>query len=233
MKNKRQSNEYKSIVEEIFIDPLVELAVEERPKTALESEEHFKKRLKNKLTNSLKHYQGIVTEAINTLKHHGKWPNAQHFKQLAEKLSPDQSWQKENSENTVLQNYLGITDEELQSFYQVGSDLYQRGSFKEAGHIFLLLTQLNPKVAAFWMAFAIVEDKVGQIEIALYAYLWAAELDHSSFTAYPQAAKCCLLLQQPELAKKILHHALARCHENNASNNDTQKIEQMLQAIGK
>lgn len=233
MKNKHLSKEYKSIIDAVFIDPLVDEAVAERPKTQLETEEHFRKRLKSKLTHSIEQYQQILTEAIHVLEQHKKWPSAKRLKQSAEKLATNEFWQQQDADNKVLQDFLEITDEELQSFYQIGSDLFQQGALKAAGHIFLLLTQLNPKVAAFWMAFGITEDKIGEPEMALYAYLWAAELDNTSLDAYTQAAKCCLLLHQPELAKKLLRHALERGNENAALNKDKKKVEQMLHAIGK
>lgn len=231
--NSNNFSEQQKVILDRIIDSLVESVVAERPHTQLEKEEHYRLRLKSQLVSSLGEYQKMMVDAINTLQKQTQWPLAERLQQLSEKLSEESFWQQDDNTDTTVQDFLGLSDEELISFYNVGSNLYQSGSYQEACSIFTLLTQLNPKVAQFWMALGIIQEKLDQHESAVYAYLLSAELDEASLTCYLQAAKCLLLLDQSEKAKKMLQHALERINENPTLKPDQVKVERMLNAIGK
>lgn len=217
-------------IEDIFIDPLVQVALDERPKSHLENEEHFTQRMKAQLIASFEKFQNILLEAINTLQQQGHKSIAERLQQFSEKSASMDYWKDEKRQNMSLQDHLGISDEEMISYYNVGNDLYHHGAFKEASHIFLLLIQLNQSVATFWMALGVAEDTMGHLENALQAYLFAAELDNASLAAYVQAAKCFYALHHPDHAQKVLQRALER--ENNDPKN-RHKAEEMLAALSR
>lgn len=232
MKNKHY-NEYKKSINKLIIDPLVDVAVAERPHTNLGNAEHFKQRVKAQLINSIDQYQKMMTDAILILETHAHKHLAERLQKVYAKAGKEAFWQNENSIDSTIQDLVGISDEEIISYYNVGSQLFKSGAYHDACHIFTLLTQLNPKATTFWMALAIAQEKLHEYEIAVYSYLISAELDETSTTCYLHAARCLVQLHQPEEAKKVLQHALERINEQPNLKSEQAKINNMLNSIGK
>jgi len=233
MKHKTKSSVLDPIetLEHYVIDPVVEQAVKDRPKTNLESDNLYRHRMKDQLKESLLKYQKRLLFGVEALSLHKKWPHDDRIKKGMELFSDPAQINTIVESGMTLQDILRFTKEELLSFYSVGLELYNRGAYHESSHIFLLLTQLNPFIAAFWSALGAAEDKSGDTQGALYAYLMAVELEENTLAPSLHAAKCLLLLNHPEEAKKILQLAIEKCEKNDALKNEKQKAEQMLLAI--
>lgn len=201
-----------------FIEPLVEAAVQEKPLQNLESPAHFQERLQHQITDALHTFQERFQAAIGILKNKGEWPEIA----FPEELPPP---------STPLQEVFHLSDENLQAVYQEGWNCHQRGAYEEAANLFLLLTQLNPKIGAFWSALGAAEEKRGAIESAAHAYLFACELEQQTVAPYLHAAKCLVHLNRREKAEQVLQRALERSDQEPPLKVFKKFIEKMQQLI--
>jgi type III secretion system low calcium response chaperone LcrH/SycD len=214
-----------------LIDPLVRAAVKERPHNSLESDKHFTDRLKKQLNRSLHDLQKRVKAGIALLEKHKKWPHDERLKKAAELLVDPSGSEERISHAECLQKIIGITDLEMTDFYTEGWDSHQRGAYQEAGNIFLLLTQLNPKVGSFWSALGAAEEKVGDTEGAAQAYIFGAEFELGTLAPYLHGAKCLLQLNKTSEARKVLERAIERAKEEPKLKEHLPIAEQMLRSI--
>lgn len=214
-----------------LIDPLVAVAVEERPPSSLESNAQFHKRLKKSLLKSFHDFQDRLEDAVKILDHFGKWPNDARMEKTINFLQHREELEEEIRKGRTLQDIVQFTNEELINFYKVGLEMYNKQSYREASNIFLLLTQLNTKIAAFWSALGGAEEKCGELQEAMMVYLLAAELEVDTLAPYLHGAKCLLLLHRPEDAQKVLNRALERAEENQSLRQLKNKAQEMLKAI--
>lgn len=214
-----------------IIDPLVAAAVEEKPKTSLETDAHYTKRLQEQLKHSFKQFQSRLQSAVKFLTKHGKWPQDARHRKAWEVLNDHEKWNRELNQGKTLQELLHFSDEELQDFYSEAWELHQHSRYEDASHIFLLLTQLNPKVGAFWFALAVSEEMRGELPDALNAYLLAAELEFHTLDPYVQAARCLLISNRKEDARKVLSVAVERADVEADLKIFKKQVEDMLNSI--
>lgn len=227
----RKDTQYKKELDSYLIDPLVELAVRERPHQKLESDDHFRLRLKRKIHHSFNDFIKRFEAGIAALKNHKKWPHDERFKKASELLHDKGKLEEQIQQNKTLQEILHFTDQELASFYADGWEYYHQKHYVEASHIFLLLSQLNPKVGAFWSALGAAEEGRHELQDAMHAYLLAAELETHTLAPYLHGAKCLLLLNQKDEAKTVLKRAIERGTQETDLLKDQHIAETMLQAI--
>lgn len=214
-----------------FIDPLVAIAAEDRPPSSLESQEEFQKRLQSSLLKSFHDFQDRLGEAVNTLDHHAKWPHDARMEKMQALLIHPETLEEELAKGRTLQEIVQFTNEESLTFYQVGLEMYNLKAYREACNIFLLLTQLNGKIAAFWSALGSAEEKCGELQEALMVYLLAAELETTTLAPFLHAAKCLIAMHRFEDAQKVLQRALERAEENPSLGQQKDKVQAMLKGI--
>jgi len=214
-----------------IIDPIVAQATDERPKTPLETDAHYAERLKKQLVQSLKHFQTRLQAAVKCLVDHHKWPKSVHREKILDLWQDQETWNNEIAKGKVLQEMIHCTDHELEVIYTLGFTLYNQAKYEDAGNIFLFLTQLNPKVGAFWSALGTAEERLGELKDAANAYLLAAELEFDTLSPYLHAAKCLLKLGRANDAKKVLQVAIDRSETESDLKKYQKDAEQMLQGI--
>jgi len=231
MKNALASK-YAKQLEKSFIDPIVEEAVKERLHNLLETEKHYKARLKHSIKDGLHKFQHRLKSAVKALNHHHAWPDKERFAKTIDLLEHQENFAKELEKGHLIQEVIGFTNDEMHHFYEVGYQAFSRKAYEEAGNIFLFLTQLNPTISAFWSALGAAEEGCGEIADAAKAYIFAAELDDHTIASYLQAAKCYLILHQLDEAKKILERSLERADETHSPHELKERAQKMLNDIG-
>jgi len=224
-------SKYEKEMYQCLVDPIIEAAAQERPHRELESDAHYKARLTKQIHHSFSDFKKRFKDGIKLLIQHKKWPHDDRFKKAAELLHDRAKWEAEISHGKTLQEIVQFSDQELATFYTEGWESYNRGAYDDASHIFLFLTQLNPKVGGFWSALGAAEEKKGDIQGAMNAYIFGAELETQTLAPYLHGAKCLLLLNKVEEAKAVLHRAIERAEEEHHLNKYKHTAEQMLKAI--
>ena len=220
-------------LDQFLIDPLLEAVCSERAPSKLESETHYKARLKAQMHEAFEIFQKRLQKGVQILRQENLLPAALEGETFLNFLRDREKIAEDLKKGVALQETLQITDEEMLLCYQEGEKKYHHHAYREASDVFLVLCQLNPKVSGFWAAFGSAEEKCGDIESALRAYILAAELDSESLTAYVQAANCLLELKQVEKARALLELALKRAVENPLLAATQPLVEKMLKEISK
>lgn len=224
-------NKFHAELDHILIDPLIETFSKERPPNNLETQKHFKLRMKHHLKDAHHKFESRLKSAIKVLEREHAWPSTEHFAHLIELLSDSTKWENEISKGKTLQEIIGFTNEDLARFYDIGNELFKRKSYDNASHIFLLLTQLNPAISAFWISLGASEEGCGELQNAIYAYVFGAELDENAIGTYLQIAKCFVLLNQREQAKEILLQTIERTKDFDHLKDIKSRSEIMLKAL--
>ncbi len=96
------------------------------------------------------------------------------------------------------QAFVGLSDETLLWMYQVGDQFFGEQRFEEAFAIFSLVTQLNPLVCDFWIAFALTQMRQNDPSEALKSFAFAIVADPSHPIPRYQSAKLYLQLEQKQ-----------------------------------
>lgn len=230
---KRQVDRDYLDLDQFLIDPLLQAVYSEKEPSLLESETHYKARLKAQMHGAFEIFQKRLQKGLQILKQQKKLPSCFQDEIFLNVLNNPEKIAEDWSRGIALQETLQITDEEMLLCYQEGRKKYDHHAYREASDVFLVLCQLNPKVSAFWVAFGSAEEKCGDSESASRAYILAAELDSESLTAYVQAAKCLLELKRVEKARALLELALERAVENPLLAATQPLVEKMLQKMNK
>lgn len=218
-------------VDKSLIDPLLEIAASERPNKKLESDHHFKKRLKTQIHHSLDQFKNRIHEGITILMQHFHLKDKERFKSFLELTKHPDKWAEQIQKHEILQNLLSFKNEELTDFYKYGWDCYKHQKYENASNIFLILTLLNPMVGAFWSALGACEETLGHFQDAMRAYLFGAELENETLAPYLHGAKCLLLLNHIDDAKKVLQRAIQRAEEEPKLTAYADKAKEMLNSI--
>lgn len=217
-------------INNLLIDPIVNAAAAERPNRALESDAQYTKRMKNQINESFLGFKKRFENGISILERDKKLPQDERLSKATKMLNSNKRWIEMNQLST-LQQSVGFSDEELATFFEDGRSCYDKGAFDEASDVFLVLTQLNPTIGAFWTALGAAEEKKGEIEDAKNVYLIGAELESLTLAPYLHGAKCLLMLNQVEQAKFVLRRAIERAHEEEQLKPFLETAEKMLNAI--
>lgn len=211
------------------IEPLVQMVVNETAHHRIETDAQYADRLREELYSSFEEFQkkvrlGIRTLTKNQTKIHGKT-----LKKMADSLL--HSEKLGTGKGDIFQKMMHISDQEMCVFYQEGIDQFNQNFLNEASAVFFLLTLFNPRIASFWRALGMAEEKRGEKLEATKAYLIAAELDEKSAMPYLYAAECLIALHQEEQAKRVLIQALEKFQYQVVLENEKNKIENLLQSL--
>lgn len=217
--------------EHSFIDPIVALSVQERPETTLETKDAFRTRLKLQLEEHLNKFYRRLKNATQMLCRVGKISWDERSNKMLKLLISPKAWEEELAKGKLLYEMLERTNEELLSMYEVGLEFYNRGAYEEAADIFLLLTQLNPKIASFWTALGAAEEGRKEFQEAATAHLFAAELQKETLDSYMQAIKCYHKLNRIDEIRKILEIITSKIKENPALESWLPKIQEIEESI--
>ncbi len=224
-------NKYEKKIIDTLIKPLVHAAAEERPKNQLESQKHYAHRLQSQLTKALHDFEKRLKAGVSALDQHKKWPHDERLNKVALLLKDKHDLEMQSEQPKTLQEILEFSDEELVDFYAVGKESYERANYQEAGNIFVLLTQLNPKVGSFWSALGAAEEMNGDIEGASHAYIFGSELEMKTLAPYLHGAQCLVKLNKLEEAKKLLNRAIQRGTEEQQLHSDLDAAKELLKSI--
>jgi type III secretion system low calcium response chaperone LcrH/SycD len=218
--------------EDTLITPLVLAAADERTKTELENRNHYINRLKEQLKGSFRELQTRLKTAVQHLINQGLWPLPDERYQAAMELFCDETKLKEKiNQGKFLQEILHFTNEEIANFYVEAVELFHRAHYQDACHVFLLLTQFNPMISHFWTGLALSEEKCGELQEAFNAYLFAAGLAEDTLVPYMDAARCLILLNRKEDAKKLLQEAYHRAEAEEQLASFKKDIQTQLASI--
>lgn len=221
----------KKLIEGEIVDPLVNFVMLDRVPNPYETDEHYRKRIKKRLTQSYFQFIDSLDKALEILKNHGQWPHETHFQELRQRLSSLEALEEQIQQGKLFQEILGIKEDEMTVFYQTALDLYHAHRDQEAQSLFIFLTQLNPFVATFWSFLGMLEERNHHLEQANLAYLFAAELEETTLAPYLHAEKCLLMLHREEESLKVLHRALERSNENPKLHGWQPKVDEMLKCL--
>lgn len=231
---KKESNSVKLFEKELkthIIDPLVKQAVTERKGTHFESDAVFSAKLKENINKGFNLYLEGFEDAIHILEHKNLWiKDEKKLHSLKELLSdPHKLKQVVEQERKTLQEILDLSDHQLLDIFDEAQNSFGHHHYQQATNIFILLIHLNPLVSAFWAGLGACQEKLGDFQEAIFAYLFAAEFDEHSLASYLHAAKCYLMLKQHDEAKNILEKAIKRTEEHSFEHKD--KAVEMLRKI--
>lgn len=226
-----KTNKFEKKIYQNLVDPIIEIAAEERPNRDLESNAHYKARLTKQVHRSFDEFRKRFESGLKLLLQDKNWSDDNRLKKLVEILQDRARWEVEISQGKTIQEIFQFSDEELAIFYTNGWKIFHEGSYEDASHIFLFLTQLNPKVGAFWSALGGAEEKRGELKDAMQAYIFASELETQTLSPYLHGARCLLSLGKAEEAKAVLCRAIERIEQEPHLNEYKEVAEKMLAQI--
>lgn len=100
------------------------------------------------------------------------------------------------SEKTTME-FLGISKTTMRGIYSIGYRKYEEKNYREAHHIFVLLSMLNPINPSYWIAYGLSSHQLKSYDGALIAYAYAIFLDPEkpepkwySAESYLEQGKC-------------------------------------------
>jgi len=108
------------------------------------------------------------------------------------------------AEGGSLQNVLEITEQTLETLYQVARHVYEQQHYEEASGLFCLLSLLNPAYTSFWLGLGNAEYCLGKYTEALLAYSFAAQTDNANPFCHIYCARCHMALNNRDGAKIAL-----------------------------
>lgn len=228
---KQLEKKYEKALKVGFIDPIVEAVVADRVDRTFESDLHYAERIREQLLQGHQGFQENIQNGLRYLKQRGVWIDKERVAALEALFKKPMETQAKAVCSQYLQDLIGITNEELTQCYTEGFQAFSEDDFQTARDVFLLLTQLNPQMGAFWSALGSAEEKLGDLTNACYAFIIGAELDTKSLLSYQFAANCEVLLGRTKQAKTILMRALERVHEEPALKKQAKPIESMLKTL--
>lgn len=98
----------------------------------------------------------------------------------------------------------GMTDDEVETIYALGYNLYSTGRADDAATVFNYLTLIDHTNAKFWIARGAVEQMKRQFDKAVTSYVFAGFLDLDDPKPQYHAAECYLALGDRERALSAL-----------------------------
>ncbi len=227
---KVKQNIFEQDLDKRLIDPLVKAAAEERTNRDFESDAQYSARLKEQIHTSMQDFGRRVQTGIFLLKESHIWPDNgdTRMRHALKKLAAQVNTPDETAPVKTLQQLAELTNEELTSFYTVGLDMYNRKAFEQASCIFLFLTQLNPKIPAFWSALGAAEELQEHLQEAAYAYIMGTELEVGSLNSCLRGANCLIRINKTIEAKNLLDHALQQIEKDPSLQKHKQEVELLL-----
>lgn len=182
---------------------------------SLSSPEVKKKQLVKQSHQALDDFLKRIEHAVSLLKDDPRFQEIASQEGLIDKIEPLLKLNPEDLKDNpvILQNVMGIPDDEMIAIYDKAREHFDKKHLKEAGDLFLLLTQLNPKVGAFWVALGTVEEAKESLDFAAVSYAMALEVGDSYEPALG-CARCLSALKHPVQAKEVLDKAIDHAKHN-------------------
>lgn len=113
-----------------------------------------------------------------------------------------------------MQALLDISDEVLERYYSVASNLIERQDWVKAIDAFLFLTFLNPYVHNFWICLGMAFQSTSEHDRAIMAYAMGEVTDPSDPVSYANAYQCHLALRDTISAEKCYEKAIELCQDS-------------------
>jgi len=107
-------------------------------------------------------------------------------------------------EGGSLQEVLEISQETLETLYQVARHVYEQQHYEEASGLFCLLSLLNPAYTLFWIGLGNSEYVLEKYNEALLAYSFASQTDNANPFCHIYSARCHIRLNNIAAAKLSL-----------------------------
>jgi len=201
-------------LEKKLIEPAALALSETQPVGQFETKNLYQNRIKIQIREAFKTYENRLTEAVTLFKENGIWP--QITEALVYKLLSDSDFgTKITNEKVSFQQQLGITQEQLIKFYELGVKFYEQGNFEQSRSIFLLICLLNPTMNVLWKALGMAAEQQKDFEAAALAYSFAGELTIDNLECYYHAADCFLKNGNATYAGNTIKRAIERSmHED-------------------
>jgi len=105
------------------------------------------------------------------------------------------------AEGGSLQEVLEISDETLDTLYQVARHVYEQQHYEEASGIFCFLSLLNPSYTLFWIGLGNSEYFLGKYSEALLAYSFSVQTDDTNPFGHIYCARCHIALHNNSAAE--------------------------------
>lgn len=127
----------------------------------------------------------------------------------------------------------GITRDELEAAYKLGSTFYTSGRFDDAEKFFRFLVLMDHTNAKYHLALGSVRQVNKDYQKALESYALSALCDVSNPKAHYYAAECALELGELDAAESAVVTLLAKCPAGNQRNDEYRaQAEALKQRIG-
>lgn len=107
-----------------------------------------------------------------------------------------------------LASHLGISKTTIQTIYEIGSDFYANGEYKEALDVFQALNHLDHSSHVTWVSLGVCLQQGKEYHQAIYAYTMANVTNAEDILPYLYSCECFFALGNPVQAKKSLKLAL-------------------------
>lgn len=227
MKNtaKQQYLHYRNQLRNLIIKPIAKSAAKEES-ISKEQEKKISSQLTHDMTKGLDEYLALIQEAIRLLQIEGKLPTS-FLDGTTQELIHNETWLQEGK---VLQEVLGITNDEIITIYALAKEYYDRTAYHEAEALFMLMVEINPAIAIGWQGLGMCYEHKQQYKEAASLYMMAAELDDHNFAPYLWAADCLRNSGQDQERKHLLEHAIERCKGHPEHNLFKDKAKNLLKA---
>lgn len=131
-----------------------------------------------------------------------------------------------------VQEFLGISNDLLNTYYEVSNQLLAEKRFVEASDAFMFLTFLNPLYSNFWLGLGISEQSQEHYQAATLAYLNTIQTSPNNPAPYANLAQCLLALDEKEPLQMIIERGLELCAENSDYNPIKENLIILQTSIG-
>lgn len=114
---------------------------------------------------------------------------------------------KEFANGATIRELKGISNEEIEAIYSMGTAFYKAGNYKDAEKVFKFLVVFDHTSSRFWTAMASLRQVEKKFEEALCYYQFASFLDLGNPRPVYYAAECYVALGRKEEALDALENA--------------------------
>lgn len=212
--------DYKKQIRKSLIKPIAIEAAHEK-KVSKEEERKTIRQLTASMEEGLDEYLAMIHEGVMILQLEGRLPAS-----LADgkglKAIKDQKWL---AEGKILQEGLGITNDEFVAIYALAKEYYDRTAYREATALFFLMTEINPTVSIGWQGLGMCYEQQEKFKEAASLYIMGGELEEENLSPYFWAADCLNKLGLKQERAQILEHVIERCgKEKKAFKEEAKKL---------
>jgi type III secretion system low calcium response chaperone LcrH/SycD len=135
-----------------------------------------------------------------------------------------------NGESTM-QIELGLTEEQMESVYTIGFNLYRNRRNEDARRIFSFLAMLNPLEYKYHFGLAATCHVQNHFDMAALHYLQSAMIDDTRPEPWYHLSECLLALDDPVGAAENLPKAIQRCGSDENGHRIRNRAAAMLENL--